>query len=348
MNPERNGRGGLFTETICLFLIALAVLIFGCSQEKAGKEKDEKAPAKEGAAEKAPETESHVKHGTNGEVIVTVETNLQQKIGLEVKQLQAAQLAPEIKAYGRVSDPGPLAQVVADLVTAEAAGQASQSELKRLQTLAAQSNASERALQAAEATAIHDQAQIQSVRLKVLSSWGSAISERKDLPDLVQSLASLASALVVLQVPGGEVLPGVPTGARIYTLGQETNSVTAQILGPAPLADPQMQGQGFQCLLSPNTAKLIPNVSVTGLLSFAGEPRAGVFLPRSAVLQFNGSTWVYVQSEPDEFERREVQLSSPLPDGWFVEKGLKPQDKVVTTAAQQLLSEELKGQLTGD
>jgi len=262
--------------------------------------------------------------------------------------LEAAQLAPEIKGYGRVLDPGPLAQVAADLVTAEAAGQASQSELKRLKTLAAQNNASERALQAAEATAIHDQAQIQAIRLKLLASWGNAISERKDLPDLVQSLASLASALVVLEVPAGEVLPGAPTGARIYTLGEETNPVPAQILGPAPAADPQMQGKGFQCLLSPNTAKLIPNVSVTGLLSFSGEPRSGVLLPRGAVVQFNGTTWVYVQTEPDEFERREVRLSSPLPDGWFVEKGLKPGDKVVTTAAQQLLSEELKGQLTGD
>jgi hypothetical protein len=37
-------------------------------------------------------------------------------------------------------------------------------------------------------------------------------------------------------------------------------------------------------------------------------------------------------------------LDSPLPNGWFVTKGLKAQDKVVTVGGQELLSEELKGQ----
>ena len=62
-------------------------------------------------------------------------------------------------------------------------------------------------------------------------------------------------------------------------------------------------------------------------------------------MRFNGGTWVYLQNSADQFERREVQLDSPLPNGWFVTSGLKPQDKIVTTGAQQLLSEELKGQI---
>ena len=343
MRPERSGRCGLCNGCNCLFLLVLAALIFGCDKKKEDKEPAKEA--KEATAEKAPESESHVKHGTNGEVIVTVETNLQQKIGLEVKPLEAAQVAPEIKAYGRVIDPTPLVQVAADLASAEALGQASQNELKRLKTLATQNNASERALQAAEAASVKDQAQIQSTRLKLLTTWGSAISQKTDLPDLVQSLATSASALVLLQVPAGDMLPGSPTGARVYTLGQETNPAPGQVLGPAPAADPQMQGNGFICLISPNTTKLIPNTAVTGLLDFPGEPKTGVLVPRSGVVQFNGGTWVYVQIGPDEFERREVQLESPLPNGWFVTAGLKPQDKIVTTGAQQLLSEELKGQI---
>jgi len=116
MNPERRGRGGLFNVYSCLFLIVLAALIFGCDKKKEDKEPAKEA--KEAKAEKAPESESHVKHGTNGEVIVTVETNLQQKIGLEVKALEAAQVPPEIKSYGRVMDPTPLVQVAADLAIA--------------------------------------------------------------------------------------------------------------------------------------------------------------------------------------------------------------------------------------
>jgi len=322
----------------CLSLLAATALLAGCT-----KEKDKKEPG-EATSGKTPEAESRVKHGTNGEVIVTVEQKVQPTIGLQVAPLEAAQLSPELKAYGRVLDPAPLAAIVADLLSAQAAGQASEAELKRLKTLAAQNNASERALQSAQAAAVHDQTQIQAVRLRLLTSWGEAIAQRNDLSDFVQSLGSLNSALVQLELPAGEELPSAPTAARVFTLSNETNPVPATLLGPAPMADPQLQGRGFLLLVSPNSLRLVPGAAVTGLLSLPGEPRSGVLLPRSAVVRFNGATWIYLQTGEESFQRTEVSLDSPLANGWFVAKGLKPQDKVVTVGGQQLLSEELKGQ----
>jgi len=105
-----------------------------------------------------------------------------------------------------------------------------------------------------------------------------------------------------------------------------------------------MQGRGFLLLISPNSLKLVPGLALTGLLSLPGEPRSGVLLPRSAVVRYNGATWIYLQTGEETFQRTQVALDSPLQDGWFVEKGLKPKDKVVTVGGQQLLSEELKGQ----
>src|SRR5579872_1021808 len=112
-----------------LSLLAATALVAGCSKENGKKEQGEATSAK------APEAESRVKHGTNGEVIVTVETKLQPAIGLQVTPLEATQLSPEMKAFGHVLDPSPLASMAADLVSAQAAGQASEAELKRLQTL---------------------------------------------------------------------------------------------------------------------------------------------------------------------------------------------------------------------
>jgi hypothetical protein len=318
-------------------LVALALLLAGCGAEK-------KEEPKEASSEKASEPESRVKHGTNGEIIVTVEVKIQQSIGLQTTPLAPAQLSPQIKAYGRVLDVSPLASLLAEETTAEAASQASQAELKRLKTLAAQNNASERAVQAAQAAAAHDQAQIQSIRLRLLAGWGSAISQRHDLPDLLQSLATLAAALVQLDVPAGEVLPATPTSARLFSLGDQTKPIAAEWLGPASAADPQMQGRGFLFLVSSNSSRLVPGTSVSGFLNMPGEPRGGVSLPRSAIVRFNGATWVYLQIQDEEFQRQEVTLDEPLENGWFVESGLKPQDKVVTTGGQQLLSEELKGQ----
>jgi len=257
-------------------------------------------------------------------------------------------LSPELKAYGRVLDPAPLAGIVSELATAQTTAQASEAELKRLKTLAAQNNASDRALQAAQAAAVRDQTQVHAVLLRLLTGWGEALVQRNDLPDFVQALGSLRSALVQLELPAGDVLPAEPTGARIFTLATETNPIPAELLGPAPMVDPQMQGRGFLLVISPNLQKLVPGTALTGLLSLPGEPRQGVLLPGSAVVRFHGATWIYLQAGEETFQRTEVLLESPLEKGWFVEKGLKPKDKVVVVGGQELLSEELKGQMGGE
>jgi len=323
----------------CLTAILLAGLAVGC-----GKREEAQEPAKEGAAEKPSGGESRIQHGTNGEVTVTVETNLQQTIGLQVSALEPAEISPNLKAYGRVLDPSSLAGLAGDLATAEAAQQSSEAELRRLKTLMAQNNTSERAVQTAEAMAVHDRVQAQSVRLRLLAAWGSAISQRKDLPEFVQTLGSLQSALVELDLPAGETPSEMPTQARLLTLGDETNPVAGQLLGPAPMVDPQMQSRGFLVLVSPNIPGLVPGAAVTGYLSLPGKPRSGVLLPRSAVVRLGGATWIYLQSSDQTFERQSVVLETPLEKGWFVSGGLKPGDKVVSVGAQQLLSEELKGQ----
>ncbi len=318
-------------------LLALAALLPGCS-----KQTPQPAPA--APAESKAEPESRVKHGTNGDVVITLDAATQRIMGLQTAPLAPAQLSPQVKGYGRVLDTSPLASIVAELATAQAASAASQAELQRSKTLATQNNASERALQAARAAAVRDQAQAESARLKLLANWGSVIAAQQDLPAFVQSLGSLASALVEIDLPAGESLKGPPTGARLILLAAESKPVEAQLLGPAPAVDPQLQGRGFLFLVTSNSSGLAPGAAVTGLLSFPGEPQSGIALPRDAVVRFNGATWVYLQTAGETFERLEVTLDQPLDNGWFVPAGLKPEDKVVTVGAQQLLSEELKGQ----
>jgi hypothetical protein len=318
-------------------LLALAGFLAGCSRQTP-------QPPPAAPAEKKAEPESRVKHGTNGEVIITLDASTQKIMGLQTAPLASAQLSPQVKGYGRVLDVSSLASLVAELATDQAASAASQAELQRLKTLAAQNNASERVLQTAEAAAVRDRTQAESARLKLLANWGSAIAARQDLPAFVQSLGSLASALVEIDLPAGESLKAVPTGARLVTLADQTKPTEARFVGPAPVVDPQMQGRGLLFLVDPNSAHLAPGTAVTAFLSLPGEAQSGIALPRHAVVRFNGTTWVYVQTAGETFERVEVTLDQPLDNAWFVPAGLKPQDKVVTVGAQQLLSEELKGQ----
>jgi multidrug efflux pump subunit AcrA (membrane-fusion protein) len=312
-----------------LLAFALAAVV-GCHSKK--EEPGHEAAAKE---------ESRVSRGTNDEIIVTIDTATQKTMGLEVAALLPAELSREVKGYGHVLDASALATQAAELKTAQAASQASQAELVRLKSLAAQSNASQRALEAAESTALRDQAQLEAVRLRMVASWGSAIAARPDLPAFAHSLANLEIALAQINLPAGDPLPAQPVSVRLATLG-ETNPIPAQLLGPAPLVDPQLQGRGFLLLVSPNSLRLTPGAAVSGFLDLPGEKLSGVALPRNAVVRFNGLAWVYVQSGEETFERRPVTLESPIEQAWFIHRGLKAQDKVVVAGAQQLLSEELK------
>ena len=313
---------------LCFFLIT------GCSGKK-------EAPA--GApAEKADKEESRVHRGTNGEVIVKLDAETQKFMGLQTAALQPAQISKEIKAFGRALDPSSLVSAVAEVVTAQAASAASQAELQRVKTLATQNNASARALQTAEATAVRDSAQAGSARLRLMATWGASIADRQDLTGFVQSLGKLETALIQLNLPPDETLKDVPSGARIMTVAAETNPLEAKFLGPAASVDPQVQGQGLLFLLSPNPTHVAPGASVTGFIAVPGEKVPGLELPRDAIIRYNGTAWVYVQTAEEEFRRTEVHLETPLPNGWFIREALKPSDKVVTTGAQQILSEELK------
>jgi hypothetical protein len=89
------------------------------------------------------------------------------------------------------------------------------------------------------------------------------------------------------------------------------------------------------------------NSAVIAWLSLPGEPEKGVIVPRESVIRHEGEAFVYVQTGGEKFERKEIELEHPLSKGWFVGQ-LKPGTKLVITGAQQLLSEELKGEGGGE
>ena len=285
---------------------------------------------------------SRVSHGTNGEVIVTLDAETQQRIGLQVAALAATNLPPEVKGYGRVLDPAPLIQLVADLAPAEVTAEASRKEFERLKTLRAQDNASERALQAAEAQALRDTLAAQALRTQLLLGWGKTIAGSDKLMELAKALAALQRAVVRIDVPAGEALPGQPTGAQLVPLAAAATPIAAEFIGAATSTDPQWQGQGFVFLVgSPAPA---PGAALTGLIRTDGAPVSGWVIPAHALVRHADKGWAYVQSGDDRFTRREVPLERTRGAGYFVTNGFTAGDKVVTTGAQLLLSEELKGQ----
>jgi len=323
---------------VVITAVAAAAVIFAyreMSQERAREAKGEKPIA----------AESRVSRNAAGESVLTLTEEGQQRLGLKTAPLAAAQLAPEVKAFGKVLDPAALATVAAESASAHAAAEASQKEFTRLKALVEQNNASARALEAAEAAAQRDEALAGAVRVRLVTSWGKAIAGREDLRAFVKSLAAGERALVRLDLRAGEVLKNEPTGARVFVLADDNSPVEAEFLGTAPNVDAQTQGQGFLFLVAAHALSFKPGGAVIGFLNVGGDAQSGVLIPRGAVLRFNGQPWIYLQTGEQTFTRREVTLDRPLAEGWFTTRGVTAGDAVVVAGAQMLLSEEQKYQI---
>ena len=285
--------------------------------------------------------ESHVQHGENDKVFLKLDKEFQSHADLKISVLEAAEMKPEIRAFGRVMDAAPLATTLHDMAAGRAQVEASAKEAERLNTLFAQNqNASARALETAQATLKRDQLALQAAQLRLLTSWGKTIASRPDLDALAASLVAQEIALIRIDVPASEKMSGMPTGARLALLNKPDAPVEAEFLGPALAADAQTLGQSFIFLAK---AKSLPvNAPVQAWLSVHGDIEKGVIVPRDAIVRHAGETFVYVQTTENTFERMGIALHQPLTAGWFCDE-LKPGVKVVINGAQQLLSEEFKG-----
>lgn len=325
----------LFVIVFAAAVIALIFAYWEMSKERVADSEGESPVA----------SESKIVRDSKGENSISLDTNEQDLLALKVVTLTAVRHSPEAKGYGRVIDPTPLSSIVAELVAAQATANASQKELERLTALSAQQNASVRALQSATAQAQRDQTMVFALRQKFIASWGAAIAEHDDLPKWCQSLTAGETALLRLDLPAGEVIEKPPSVARVFALNSETNAVEAQFVGNAPTIDPSTQGQGFLYLVASRQLGFVPGAAVLGYLKSSTNDREGVLLPRSAVVRFDGKPWVFLKRGEDTFVRREVELQSPMTDGWFTDQGVKAGDAIVVSGAQMLLSEELKSQI---
>ncbi len=304
-----------------------------------------KERTKEDRAEKPATPEAKDEPGTNIEGVVSLDEKTQKLIGLETTALTAATLNPEIKSYGRVLDPSPLVGLLSSLSSARTGLEASAKEYQRVKALFSQGeNASARALETAEAAMKRDQIALNTAEAQFASAWGKAIAGQPDLAAFVQSLSAYETVLVRLDLPAGELVQETPTSGRVVLPGAR-EPIEARLLGRAATTDPQVQGEGFLLVATNTAARLASGLAITGFLQLPGEALRGVLVPETALVRAAERAWVYVQTNATTFVRRDIGLEHPMADGWFVAAGLSPNDRVVTTGAQTLLSEERKSQL---
>lgn len=118
----------------------------------------------------------------------------------------------------------------------------------------------------------------------------------------------------------------------------------ATLLGPSGLS---LKGEtGETWLLKSPLLNLASNSPVV-IYARDKNKRSGVLIPEDAIVRFAGESWIYLQNNPDYFERSILKTTFSNSDGVFSQQ-VKPDQLIVVIGAQTLLSEELRHQIENE
>ena len=278
-----------------------------------------------------------------GPKAIAVDAAAQARFGVTLATLKGAAAPIDAASTARVLDPSGLLQLDSELAAAAASFAASRTEAQRLRKLYSEDRtASARAVEAASAQSEADLQRVNTAHRQLALEWGGGVANMQahQRADLLNELANSHAELVRVEVPEGVPIPRA--GSTLQVRGNSAAEVfSGAVLGTLPIGDPRLQTRGVLVELKGEAAKLpigqmlsaeVPSADVAG--------SDGVILPRAALLRRDARVWVYVQTAPTAFARREVHDFRPVISGWFVAKGFAPGDRVVATGAAALLGVE--------
>ena len=328
-------------RTAIALLVAAAGMAIALSRlPRARADEDEEKPITSSAAQ--------ISRDSAGHVLIAIRPAAQKEIGLITEILRPVARPIEIEAYGFVLDPASLSKLNSDLSSAHAEFAAADAQYRRTSRLyAEQKNASQRDLQSAQATYVTDKSQLEALEEELRNAWGEEITQM-DPPDrahLVSALVDRREAIARVTAPTGEPIDDATHAAQVVVLGHEEHPLKARAVYDAPTVVPSFQGQTFLVLLATTDFPVRPGTAVSARIPASRASERGVMVPRSAVVRYEGSEWVYRELDADRFARIEIVPAEITDTGYFVTNNVVPGMRIVVTGAQTLLSEELKGQI---
>lgn len=304
--------------------------------------KSRQARDQETTTETSVTAPSRVARDQNGAPLLKLDTNTQQRLGLQTALPATGFVVRTVNGVARVLDSTSLAGQLNEIRSTQTALETSRLDYERKKRLFDNGQiASAAAVEGAEALVKQNQIALDAASNRLIASWGVQIAHREDLKLLANSLLAREAALVRVELPATTKLEASPQTAHLLRQDGE-KLATARVLGAALTVDSVIVGQAFLTLVATNAEVLVPNSSLVARLD-TGPRESGVVLPRNAVVRHNGQGWVYVETSNHSFTRWPIPLDRPHPDGWLV-PGAWTQP-IIVSGAQSLLSEELKGSI---
>lgn len=182
---------------------------------------------------------------------------------------------------------------------------------------------------------------VQGQQIALTSPIAGVVSERNATPALEVAPGAAAPLFVVTDLRRLWLLVDVPErmlgkirpGARVAVESDAYpgEQFQARITQVGQVVDPNSRRIVAKARIDNAGGKLLPEMFVRALVLQDG--RQGTRVPNTALVNRGVFSYVFVETRPGRFERRQVDLALRGTDFSYVTAGLSPGDKVVTTGA---------------
>ena len=326
-----------------------------------GKDEYESYTRKQGDQIENP---MHVSNA-GGATVVTLSTESQAQSGINSSTLKTGTQQTVLSTYGSVLAIDTLtdlrtrylaAAAEANIVRASLA--ANREEYQRLQQLNQDNrNISDRAVRAAEAAWKVDEAKVAgaqtmagNIRDSMRQQWGETLATMataQSASPALQRLLQYREVLLQITLPFDAPTPRPGSKLMVTPVsGSNAKPLQAEFVSASPQTDAATQGKTYYYRAAADELRAGMRVSVR--LADSAKSTTGVIVPGNAVVWYGGKTWVYRKQGADQFVRVPVSTDTESTGGWFNTANLKAGDRVVTSGAQLLLSEEFKYQIKNE
>jgi multidrug efflux pump subunit AcrA (membrane-fusion protein) len=139
-------------------------------------------------------------------------------------------------------------------------------------------------------------------------------------------------------------MSGTPRNALAQAPSRETN-IDLQYISPATRTDARIQGLSY-FFAAPGDSGLLPGMNTIVYVP-SGRTYQGVFVEDTAIVRWQGRSWVYLRVDPQTFKRHPINTDQPVSDDDYVVRDIPPGSEIVMRGAQAILSEEAKSELRG-
>ncbi|HEY8118804.1 MAG TPA: hypothetical protein VIE91_06150 [Methylophilaceae bacterium] len=299
-----------------------------------------------------------------GATIISLTQQTQEQSGISTTVLKSSNHQGVLTSFGSVVSIDPLIELrtrylasKAEANVARASLTTSQQEYQRLLKLNQDNrNISDRALLVAETSWKTDEAKVSAAELAATNlrdimrqQWGEVltIEATKTNPDKpMQQLLQNQSVLLQISLPFDVATPKTNSRLLVTPAASTAKPIEADFVSVSPQTDHTIQGKTYYYRAT--TGDFRSGMRISVVIPDSAKAVSGVVVPASAVVWYGGKAWVYRQQDAEHFIRQAINTDIAADNGWFNTNTIKPNDAVVTSGAQLLLSEEFKYQIKNE